>query len=378
MFVALRDLRFARGRFLLMSAVIVLITYLVVFLSSLTQGLADDSTSAVTGLPADHLAFTEQADAAPAGPGGGPTFTGSQVTSDQWTAWSDVDGVTAAEPLGVATTRATSDATTAGVTAFGVRPGSALVPADADHDDPGSAVEPGAVVLSAGAADALGAGVGDALAAGTLDLAVSAVLDSDAAYAHTPVVWTSLDDWQALGAHTAPGADAGTVATVVALRTDGTSDSALADADRAIGTTTESLADSRSAISSYSSEHGSLLLMVAFLLGISALVVGAFFSVWTVSRRGDVAVLKALGASTRYLLGDAIGQALVILLIGVGVGTFLGAATAVLLSPVVPVAVSAATLLVPAAALIVLGVVGAALAIVQITRVDPHAALSAR
>ncbi|SDO96445.1 hypothetical protein SAMN04487848_2738 [Microbacterium sp. ru370.1] len=36
--------------------------------------------------------------------------------------------------------------------------------------------------------------------------------------------------------------------------------------------------------------------------------------------RRDVAILKALGASTPALVRDAVGQALVVLLVGVGIG----------------------------------------------------------
>ena len=41
----------------------------------------------------------------------------------------------------------------------------------------------------------------------------------------------------------------------------------------------------------FKSEVGSLGLMIAMLFGVSALVVGAFFTVWTMQRSGDVAVL---------------------------------------------------------------------------------------
>src|SRR5437870_3179419 len=54
-FVAWRDLRFAKGRFALMGTVIVLITMLVGLLSGLTAGLGRENTSAITALPADHL-----------------------------------------------------------------------------------------------------------------------------------------------------------------------------------------------------------------------------------------------------------------------------------------------------------------------------------
>ena len=45
-FVALRDIRFAKGRFALMGSVVALITLLIVLLSGLTAGLANQSTSA--------------------------------------------------------------------------------------------------------------------------------------------------------------------------------------------------------------------------------------------------------------------------------------------------------------------------------------------
>ena len=47
MFLALRDIRFARGRFLLMAGVVALITVLLVLLSGLTAGLGNQSVSAI-------------------------------------------------------------------------------------------------------------------------------------------------------------------------------------------------------------------------------------------------------------------------------------------------------------------------------------------
>ncbi|MEL7974361.1 FtsX-like permease family protein [Isoptericola sp. F-RaC21] len=99
---------------------------------------------------------------------------------------------------------------------------------------------------------------------------------------------------------------------------------------------------------------------------------------WTISRTGDIATLKALGASTRCLLRDALGQAAVLLVGGVAVGARLSAAAAALLPDAVPVVVTTATTLLPAAGLVLLGLVGAGVSVTRITRIDPHAALSAR
>ncbi len=161
---------------------------------------------------------------------------------------------------------------------------------------------------------------GDSVTLAGLPLTVAAV-GGDAHFSHTPVVWTSLGTWQ----RTAPASAAdGPTATVIALRT--TSGVPFAAVDERLGTATVSVEDSLAAIGSYASENGSLQLMRGFLFAISALVVGAFFTVWTIQRSADVAVLKALGASTRGLLGDALGQAVVLLAGGTLAGTGLAAA----------------------------------------------------
>ncbi|MEU3279133.1 ABC transporter permease [Streptomyces antibioticus] len=358
MFVAWRDLKFAKGRFALMGTVIVLITLLVGLLSGLTAGLGRQNTSAITHLPADKIAFQ-----APVG-GRGLSYSSSTVTAPQWKKWSEAPGVEGAEPLGITTTRATAGDRSTGVSAFGVEPGSRLAP-DSEK------ITGSAVVLSVAAADDLGVKAGDSLILAGRQLEVAAV-HGDAHFSHTPVIWTSLDTWR----KTAPpsGTDGGPTATVIALNT--TSEADVAATDRVAGTRTVSTEDSLSAIGSYTSENGSLQLMRGFLFAISALVIGAFFTVWTIQRGGDLAVLKALGASTADLLKDALGQALVLLVGGTLIGTGVAAAVGALVSGSdVPFLLTPATVLIPAVVIILLGALGAALSIRRITSVDPLTAL---
>lgn len=358
MFVAWRDLRFAKGRFALMGSVVLLITLLVGLLSGLTSGLARENISAVTGLPATRLAF-----AAPTGDQK-VSFTGSQLPESAWRDWRARPGVTAAEPLGIRTTNAVSGERTAAVSVFGVESTGRLAPA-------GAGLGQGRVVLTEKAARELGGlTAGGRLKVGPLELTVAAV-SGTAAYSHTPVVWMDLNDWQRVGN---PGTSLETVATVLAL--DGSDDVDWAAGDRATGTLTQTIDEALGAIGSYQAENGSLQLMRGFLFVISALVIGAFFTVWTIQRSGDIAVLKALGASTPYLLKDALGQAVVMLAIGTGAGTALAAGFGALISGGdVPFVLDPATVLVPAAIMIALGVLGAALSIRRITAVDPLTAL---
>ncbi|MET9394883.1 ABC transporter permease [Streptomyces sp. NPDC006624] len=358
MFVAWRDLKFAKGRFALMGAVIVLITLLVGLLSGLTAGLGQQNVSAVTGLPADRIAFRDP------GSGADLSYADSTVTERQWRRWAAEPGVESAEPLGITTTRATAAGRSTGVSVFGVRPGSPLAPDSGRIDD-------GTAVLSTSAADDLGVTTGDSLGLAGRRLTVAAV-SGDAHFSHTPVVWTALATWQRTAPPTAAGD--GPTATVIALNTTPEADPEAVD--RQIGTRTVTTGDSLTAIGSYTSENGSLQLMRVFLFAISALVIGAFFTVWTIQRSGDVAVLKALGASTAGLLKDALGQALVLLTAGTLVGTAIATALGALAAgSAVPFLLTHATVLLPAASMILLGALGAALSVRRITSVDPLTAL---
>ncbi|WP_309694442.1 ABC transporter permease [Microbacterium foliorum] len=352
MFVALRDLRFAKGRFILIGSVVALITLLVGFLSGLTGGLAIQNVSGVLALPADRIVFS-----APSGGDDAASFADSTITEQQANDWAATSGVTDARPLGISQTRAETDDTRAAIAVFGVEPGF----------DAGAPSGDGQLRLSVPAADALGVKVGAQIEIAGVSYDVETV-EGDAWYSHTPVVQMTLHDWQAYSASTGnPEA----FATVLAVT--GAPDSDAADA--ANDTISETTLGSLTALSAFRSEIGSLLLMVAMLFGISGLVIGAFFTVWTMQRKGDVAVLKALGASTPSLIRDALGQALIVLVVGIGIGLGLVTVLGLLAGTALPFLLSPITTLLPGGIMIALGLAGAAFALRSVTSADPLTAL---
>jgi putative ABC transport system permease protein len=352
MFVALRDLRFARGRFILIGSVVGLITVLVGFLSGLTGGLATQNISAVLAIQADRMVFS-----APAAGESGPTFADSAITQEQAAGWMSSRGVTAAQPIGISQTRAEAGDARAAIAVFGVRPGF----------DSTAPSRNGLLGLSQPAADDLGVTSGGTVTIAGVDYTVETI-GGDGWYSHTPVAEMTLEDWQAYSAGTG-NPDA--YATVLAVT--GTPD--WAAGDTANGTLSESTLGSLTALSAFRSEIGSLLLMVAMLFGISGLVIGAFFTVWTMQRKGDIAVLKALGASTRSLVGDALGQALIVLVLGIGIGLGLVALLGALAGSALPFLLNPITTILPGAIMIVLGLAGAAFALRSVISADPLTAL---
>lgn len=356
MFLAIRDIRFAKGRFALMGSVVALITLLLVMLSGLTAGLGNQSTSAIAALPVQQIAF-----GAPSGGQPKASYTESEVSNAQLEAWREQPGVSSAQALGISQTRLQplgeggTPSGTANVAVFG----GALAP---------SAVEDGTVVVGETLANDLDVEAGSRVRIGGTELTVSAVVE-DQWYSHTGVVWTTLETWRGI-AHAAPDK-----ATVIAVKYDAGPTVDVDAANAAAGTVSTDPVSSFQALASYKSENGSLMLMQAFLYGISALVIVAFLTVWTVQRTRDIAVLKALGGSSSYVLRDALAQAAIVLLAGAALGGSLGLAGGVLASQAAPFLVTPATTLLPVAGIILLGLAGAVLAVRAVTKVDPLLAL---
>ena len=140
MFLALRDLLFARGRFLLMAVVIVMMALMMVLLTGLSSGLVDRNISGIRALPITHLAF-EYDDK--------PTWSNSMVERAMWEGWADQPGVMKSAPLGNTMFNArTSKGEPVTLALWGMEPGSFI--------DPGADVsgDIGLLVLSHGVSEA--------------------------------------------------------------------------------------------------------------------------------------------------------------------------------------------------------------------------------
>ncbi|GHJ43742.1 hypothetical protein Cs7R123_10840 [Catellatospora sp. TT07R-123] len=121
-FLAVRELRFARARFALMGAVIALIAVLMVLLSGLSQGLVRDGVSGLQQLPVTSLAFSH-------GVARDAAFTRSVIGLDTVDSWSRQPGVTQAAPFGSALINARSGSgVEIDLALFGVEPDSFLAP----------------------------------------------------------------------------------------------------------------------------------------------------------------------------------------------------------------------------------------------------------
>ncbi|MGA3562755.1 ABC transporter permease [Melissospora conviva] len=373
MFLALRELRFARSRFALMGSVVALIAILVVLLSGLSSGLVRDGVSGLQKIEVTHFAFDEGTEM-------GSAFSRSVITDDQVRTWSEQPGVAAAEPFGNTLVNARSNRDVpVDLAMFGVRPDGFLAPTPIEGE--GLTGNPDGIVVSQTIIDAdPGLKVGDVVTIDQLgtEFTVVGVLDEQHTFGHVDVAYVSLDAWQRLRAGVAPGEELreteAASATAVAIKASDDID--LAAGDAAAGTETVTREGSYDSSPGYTAETLTLSMIQYFLYVISALVVGAFFTVWTINRKHELAVLRAMGASKPYLLRDGLIQAVVILAISIGVGLAVGIGLGALMSGTpMPFALEAPAIAVASALLALLGLIGAAAAIVRVAAIDPLAAL---
>lgn len=376
MFLALRELRFARGRFALMGIVIALIAVLVVLLSGLSTGLVNDGVSGLKSMPATAFAFDE-------GTMTDNAFSRSLVDNDQLEYWAQAEGIESAEAMGVSIVNGTSDqGSQVDLTLFGVEPGGFLAPELSEGRGLGA---PDGIVVSE-TARAAGLEVGSVVTLERigLELTVVGFTAGQATFGHVDVAYLPIDTWRLIASNTAtPGAptEASVLAadypysSVVALRAAEGSSIDIEAGDHAAGTMTMQRTEAFNASPGYEAETLTLSMIQVFLYAICALVVGAFFTVWTIQRTHEIAVLRAVGASSGYLLRDGLAQAAMLLIgftaVGVAAGIGLGAA----MPDAMPFELEAAPVAFASLLTIALGLLGAAVAVLRIARVDPITAL---
>ena len=375
MFLALRELRFARGRFTLMGVVISLIAVLVVLLSGLSSGLVNDGVSGLKSMPATAFAFDE-------GTITDNAFSRSLVDGEQLAAWQDADGVDDAEPMGVSFVNGvTDDDHQVDLVIFGVEPGGFLEPTRSEGEALGD--ELGGIVVSETArGEGLELGSVVTLDRVDVELTVIGFTEGQATFGHVDVAYLPIDTWRLLASGTAAAGEPTAEAidaldydfsSVVALSADADAD--FAAIDETAGTMTMLREKAFNASPGYEAETLTLEMIQIFLYAICALVVGAFFTVWTIQRSHELAVLRAVGASRGYLLRDSLAQAAILLIgftaLGVGVGVGLGA----LMPDAMPFDLEFGPITIATVLTIALGLAGAAIAVLRISRVDPITAL---
>lgn len=361
MFIAIRDLRRSWNRFLLVGIVVVLVAVLTTVLGGLANGLVRDGVSGLKALPFDHMAFEHGSQA---------TFSRSTVNDATLRAYREIPGAKAT-PLGVSFVNAKADNQTPDldIALFGVESDNFLVQrADARAALAG---KPGLVLSSDLAHEGIKIGDRYTFTSSGTSLPVLG-FTYPGSYGHVAIAYTSLATWQKLTF----GADARGRFSAIALKLPDSS--AAATVAKATGTEVKSKAQTFAGSPGFSAEQATMSLIRAFLLVISALVVGAFFTVLIVQRTRQVGLLKAMGASSWYVIRDGLAQMVIVVALSTLIGSAIGAGIiAAMSSGSAPVELVPSTVISGIVLLIIAGVLGSLVPLKRITSIEPAIALGA-
>ena len=377
MFLAWRDMVFARTRFLLMGLVLALMSILIVMISGLTAGLVNDGVSGLKALDADVIAFEEGTETSSA-------FTRSTVDLEDADELAAVGGVEGTTPMGLSIVNGRNqDNTPVDLTMVGVIPGSFIapegLPALSDDRVEGEPTPTAHEVILSGTLADDGISVGDTITLERLEteLTVIGFTEDQRTFGHVDLAYAPLDVWQEVHV----GARAGEAASPAAYEQASVIVAQAPDAD--VETLTAetnldvvALEDSFQASPGYSAETMTLTMIEWFLYIITALIAGAFFLVWTIQRSGDIATMRAIGATRGFLLRDSLGQAVIILVSSILVGVAIAVGLGLWLETTgMPYATEAAPIIGGAVMLFFAGLIGALIAVYRVTRTDPLTAL---
>jgi hemin transport system permease protein len=377
-YLALKEIWRTRGRFILFSLVIALITMLVLFVAALAEGLGSGNREYIQKLNADLIVYQAKTDL---------NAGASRIGASKLNQIRRVPGVTAVGPIGVASVTLTRNGEKVlNVALVGVEPGLPGEPPALEGQGLGGRRAREAV-LDRNVALRAKVGVGDVITIKAIqgteeefyDLKVVGISDGRQ-YSLQPSVIVPFRTWDELRPQAARGGtpNAELVANVVGVQLGNPADWE-AMAKRIENEVSDVQVVDRvtayEATPGYSAQQSTLDTQRYFALLIGILVIGGFFQILTLQKVAQIGMLKAIGASNRVVGTAAIVQIIAVTVMGVGFGAALSLALSLGFPPTVPIIFSPAAVSAAVISLLLIGPIGGLVSVRYSLKVEPLTAL---
>jgi putative ABC transport system permease protein len=368
--LALAEILRHRGRWASIMAAVAFIVFLVLVLAALADGLFVGMTGALGTGSADALVYSAD---------GRRSLVRSELPISDLTSVAAVEGVADVGALGVLLATAATGADPFDIAVMGHLPGHAGEPKNLVEGRRPELREP-----FAGLADvslrAEGISLGDSVTLTGSSQPVEVIgFVEDSQYLLADTLWVSLDTWETLRFEIRPETIGlgSVVQAFPILVAEGAGVATVAAAvDRAL-TITETVTTDEAILSLPGVEQQqstfTAIIVVSFV--VVGVVIALFFALITLEKRGQLAILKAIGSSNPFLLRGLVVQALIATMAGYALGFGLSRLLALVLPSTVPVAFLPSTALFLFLATVAMGALGAVFSFRRIVRIDPASAL---
>lgn len=377
-YLALKEIWRNRGRFLLVSLVIALITLLVLFIAALGEGLGNGNREYISKLNGELLVYQAKSDY---------LIQASRLGLERVGEVRNIQGVEDAGMIGTSsgTLLLAGGSETLKVALLGVEPGHVGEPAVAKGSQlSGDKAEE--VIIDRNSALRANLAVGDDLTLrvtqGTKDafftLKIVGISDGQQ-FSLQPSIFVPFLTWNRIR----PQSEAelkflNTTGNIIAVRLADPSNlevvrqSIVKQMDNVEVAT---LSEAIQALPGYTAQQSTLNTQGGFTLFIGILVIGGFFQIQLLQKVPQIGVLKAIGTSNPIVAAASVIQIVVITVVGVLIGGLLTFLFSLSFPPTVPIVFNGTTSLIALAALLVIGPAGGLVSIRYAVRIEPLKAL---
>lgn len=380
-FLAFKELWRNRGRFLLVSLVIALITLLVIFLAGLGEGLASANKEFISKLDGELVIFQDQANL---------SVLASQLGRSNMNDIRRIEGVADAGAIGTSSVFIEYEgidptAEPDSYSFIGVEPGRPGEPAVYEGQQLTS-LRANEAVVDESVIRRTGLEIGDTLVIkstqGAVDefypVTIVGVTDSQQ-YFFQPSIFTPLLAWDRIKPK--PVVDSGQnelTFNIVNIKLENPDDEAIVIERLENGVSGIEAVDVVTAYENspgYQEQQSTINTQRGFTLLIGVLVVGGFFQIQTLQKVAQVGMLKALGASNAIVALSATIQIVSTNTLGVIIGVFATFGLALALPAGIPIIFAGPQVTMAIITLLFIGPIGGLVSIRYLLRVEPLTAL---
>lgn len=357
MFLAINELIKEKSRFVLITCVIVLVSYLVFFLTALAYGLATSYTQGIDKWGASGIVTQKDANS---------NIGRSRISGAQY------EKIDASEkaPLGVGLSVAVLDSEKEDVAIFGIDPDSFLLP---NVSDGRAFKETSEVIVDSKLRDFVSADAKLKLYGSDIEYTVVGYTDN-ASFQTSPLIYMSLDDWRkqaASGSGMSGMVDTTTISAVVVR--DGSSGAGIQTNDDQLEA--QSIKDFTYTLPGYQAQVLTFSMMIGFLIAIASFVLAIFMYILTLQKKSIFGVLKAEGVPSSYIARSVVVQTLLLSVIGMSVGLVLTLVSGAYLGSTIPFLFQPWFFVAIVGLFIVCAVIGAMASVRAVTKIDPVEAI---
>jgi len=369
MFLAIKEMRHSKTRFIMIGAIIMLIAWLVFILSGLGNGLASLAASTMKNIDGDLFIYEEGSEAS------------IMKTKVSGAIADDIEGkygVTEAAKFGQSTIivkkEESKDVKEKNDVAFiGIEPGKFIEPTVVKGNQLDSTDKLG--VLIDESLQKKGYEIGDTIivTSSQLELEVIGITKGET-FNHLPTIFVNIDTWQSY-AFAAPGSDNGLEDPVSMIALQGSSIESEKIEENYDLIETFSKSEAVMGMPGYKEESATIYMMLAFLFAISAVIIAVFFYVFILQKTQQFGVMKAIGASDRFIKNSIISQVFLLSLVSIIAGIALTYLTALVFPEGMPFNLDFKMVLIYGAILLIVSVLGSIISTRQVTKIDPLTAI---